>query len=367
MSAAARVSNLQDAISAIAEPEVGKLFTGIVVAVDTPSDRVSFVAGAVDEGGSDVTASTPFDIASITKVVAAAAALRMVEIGCLDLEEPAGQSLSGPLADVLGGATIRDLLAHTSGLRPGVSGLPPGTPWPVSLVDSFRANPWNWTTIASAARDTGPKGSVRYSDLNFLVLGHLLAERTGHPLDVIVTEQVLTPLGMSATTWGPRPEACATSPFDHARGVPIRGTVHDPSAYHLGGVAGSAGLFANVDDLLRFGHSFAHRRSGFLSEELVTQATSLQAEGEGNRRGLGWQLRPDWDDASSAAFSRDSFGHTGFTGTMLWVDPVRETVMVILTNGAYRNYSFAAGSPLLLCVSRIAAVVARAADTSVVE
>lgn len=285
--------------------------------------------------GHAISAETLFDLASLTKVVATTpCALRLADAGELDLDAPLihylprfGQG-DGSRAGGRDRVTPRHLLTHTSGLPPHrpLYELPGG---PEELLAAMYAEPLV----------TRPGEDVCYSDLGFMLLGELVAEVAGTTLDAAARELVFTPLGMSETGYlptAPLERFAATEPRPDT-GIAQVGVVHDENAEALGGVAGHAGLFGTVGDLVRY------LRAGWLAEHspiltpgIRRQAVACQTTAAaGGRRGLGWTLAGDRWDHMTAAWPDGRAGHTGFTGTSLAFDPAGGLWTVLLTNAVH--------------------------------
>jgi CubicO group peptidase (beta-lactamase class C family) len=265
---------------------------------------------------------TRYDLASLTKVVATTTAVMLlVEDGLLELDAPVSRYLSEFTGGSKGDVTIRHLLAHNSGLPAGV-GLPAG-----SADASLRR-------IIGTPLRTRPGERVVYSDVGPIVL-YAAAERVaGEPLDQLLQRRVFQPLGMRNTGFNPAGpcRSCApTAPTIHGR-------VHDPLARRLGGIAGNAGLFATASDIGRFAAMMANGGElegvRVLQEETIREFTTRQRNT--GTRALGWDTpSPRGTGAGGRQTSTGSFGHTGFTGTSLWIDPDRGTWAVLLTNRTY--------------------------------
>jgi uncharacterized protein YbbC (DUF1343 family) len=271
--------------------------------------------------------TTIFDVASLTKVVVTTPlVLQYVEEGRVRLEDPLARHLPEFRGHPAGRATIRQLLLHTSGLPPG---LPRG--------DTSEGA----AAILRAIRREGllaPPGTrYLYSDLNYILLGALLERITGRPLPALAHERIFQRLGMRETFFNP-PEVWhyRIAPTEILNGEMRAGIVHDPLAFRMGGVAGHAGLFSTAEDLARFAQAIlnggAYGGGRILGPRTVTlMMTPLTLPGSRTRRALGWEV-----DAPAAIrgvhASPASFGHTGFTGTALWIDPPTDTFVVFLSN-----------------------------------
>jgi len=287
--------------------------------------------------------STIYDLASVTKVVATTTALMLlVERRKVELDAP----VSRYLPEVTGApaATIRQLLNHTSGLR--------GT-LPLHRETADRA-----AALARVFAETtivAPGSRVIYSDLNAILLGEVVARVAGEPLETFVTREVLEPFGLPQTLYRPpRQLHRRVAPTGIWRGTPVAGQVHDGNAAKLGGVAGHAGLFGTATDLARFARimlagGVTPEGKRLLKQETVRLfvAVSVPARRGESARALGWQALPTDEKESSAGhmFGPRSFGHTGFTGTSIWIDPDRDVFVVLLTN---REYAPRASKPFTI-------------------
>lgn len=268
-----------------------------------------------------------FDLASLTKVVATATSvMQLVEAGRIRLDDPV--AVYWPDFGVAGKAsiTVRDLLTHTSGLRPDLDS---GTRW------SGHAG-----ALAQIEADhpIHPPGSrFVYSDLNFIVLGELVYRVSGESLDAYAQRHIFAPLHMTDTGFDP-PQArrARIVPTDRQDGAMRWGEVQDPTAYRMGGVAGHAGVFSTADDLARFARMLlddgAVDGRRILRRETIAAMTSPIELPGGVRRGLGWDVASPFAAGMDAAFGPGSFGHTGYTGTLLWIDPSTRSYLILLTS-----------------------------------
>ncbi len=242
--------------------------------------------------------------------------------------------------------TFKHLLTHTSGLPPWrdvynrASDTLPSPPTPDSTYDAQR---WeNALQALYAYPFVGHIGdTIRYSDIGILLLGEAVARLHGSRLDTAVYERISQPLGLNSVTYNPvlngvPLEQIAPTEFDtfwrHRRAW---GEVHDENACGIGGIAGHAGLFATAHDVAQFGQAWlsGDKRLG-ISPEVKQLATKEQASGA-SRRGLGWMLKTQEDSPAGDLYSMSSYGHTGFTGTSLWIDPEKDLVSAVLTNRVY--------------------------------
>ncbi|MCX4909231.1 serine hydrolase [Streptomyces sp. NBC_00878] len=265
-----------------------------------------------------MTADTVFDLASLTKLFTTVAAAQQLERGTLGVDARVGAYLPDFVAAVEYGITVRHLLTHTSGLRPEL---------PLYDCRDSRAR----LALLRAERPLTPPGEVYgYSDLNMLLLQHVLERITRSPLDVLVRDGITRPLGMTATAFGPCPGAAATEdqrrPWAKADRGMLRGEVHDENAWALGGVAGHAGLFSTAGDLAVFCRTLLAGGSYGTARILGPDHVELLL----SPPGLGFALDQPWFMGDLAGHG--AAGHTGFTGTSLVLDPSTDTFLVLLAN-----------------------------------
>lgn len=277
---------------------------------------------------------TIFDLASLTKVVATAPAVVLLhERGLIDIEKPIHQYLPDLKAKGTESITIKMLLTHVSGLG---AGLPRGKP------------PWQgYQAAIASAYQQSPKASVGsyfiYSDLNFILLGELVRKVAGLPLDEFVSREFYQPLNMLDTCFNPPQHLIPRiAPTTATKSKALRGKVHDPTARAMGGVAGHAGLFSTANDLARFARMLLQggELNGVrvLSTETVTLMTSCQTDPKFKfKRGLGWDIDSPYSRPRGSLFPSNSFGHTGWTGTSIWLDPNSASFLILLTSRAHPN------------------------------
>lgn len=286
---------------------------------------------------------TRFDLASLTKVVATTTAL-------MRLYDQQRFALDDRVADFLpcfgqGGReriTIRHLLTHSSGL-------PAWAPLyqqfdPAELQDRRETF---YELIARLPLLSPPGRQARYSDLGFIILGAVIEALSGMPLDRFCSQHLFTPLGLDSTGYrrlpseGQDPRASSPSSYAATEVCPwrkrlLRGEVHDENAYAMGGVAGHAGLFGTAADLFRFTSMLLDcldgRASSFLSPQTVATFTHRQGIPAGSTWALGWDTPSAQGSTAGRYFSPRSIGHTGFTGTSLWIDLLRRVTVICLTN-----------------------------------
>ncbi len=332
---------LRDAMAARAFPGCAfGVLAGDKVALHDALGRFTY-----DEDAPVVTPPTIFDVASVTKVMATtAAAMLLVERRQLDLDSLLGEWLPGFVAgrdpnDPARRVLLRHLLAHSSGL--------PG------YVEFFRTASTPGALLRACldlALQTEPGARAEYSDPGFILLGKALESCTGEPLDAWVRREVFAPLGLAATGFCPPLGSRSLIPPTEEggwRNRRIQGEVQDENAWILKGVAGHAGLFSNVPDVLRFAGAVLRARSekktGHDGEEEAgsarprlfdgqTVAAFAQRQGPaGSSRALGWDT-PSEKSSSGRFFSPDSIGHLGYSGCSLWIDLDAGVAVVLLTN-----------------------------------
>jgi len=270
--------------------------------------------------------STLFDLASLTKVIATTTAIMvLVEEGRIALDTPVVRYLprfrGGRKAEV----RVRDLLAHTSGL-PSYRPFFQMTKSRDSMLALVYAEPLR----------AAPGSRMEYSDLNAILLGELIAAATGEPFDEFVARRVFAPLGMRDARFRPgRSVWSRTAPTGQWRGHAIRGEVNDQNAARLGGAAGHAGLFDTALDLARFARFVL--ADGEPLVRAATLDTFLTRQPGARNRALGWETVPTLEETSSAGrwLSDGSVGHTGFTGTSIWIDRERDLFVILLTNRVF--------------------------------
>lgn len=262
-----------------------------------------------------------FDLASMTKLMATTpVALRLYEEGRLDLDAPLSAFFDAPTdkQDI----RVRQLMAH-------VSGLPAHLPlWRMDIEPEQVSNAILTSPLAA------PTGTqVIYSCMGFILLGKIVEKIGGAPLNVLAKRYVFDPLGMSRTTFCPSQDIiCVTTEKKPGYSDYICGVVHDENARFMGGVSGNAGLFAPLDDVIRYAAMLSKRGEGLLDRKTfdlaVTDATGLV----GDSRGLGFQLYGGGTYPGGSRMSPGSYGHTGYTGTSLYVDNDTGVWVVLLTN-----------------------------------
>lgn len=276
-----------------------------------------------------MTTDTIFDLASLTKVVATTTAImQLVEQGKIGLDVPVAKYWREFGRNGKNHITVRQLLTHYSGLRADLD-----------LKSSWSGYDRAMNLIASEKPVSPPGASYLYSDINFEVLGELVQRVSAEPLDAYCARHIFQPALMKDTGFVPS-DLARVAPTEYFAGRLRQGEVHDPTAYRMGGIAGHAGLFSTADDLAAFARFLLNDATGaaILRQTMVKEMSLPQSPAGGTKwRGLGWDL------AAPLALNRDalppvgSYGHTGYTGTMLWIDPVSQLYVIVLTNRVYPN------------------------------
>jgi CubicO group peptidase (beta-lactamase class C family) len=296
---------------------------------------------------------TVFDLASLTKLFTAVVAVQQIERGALRLDAPIASYAPGLKAAAAHGITLRQLLTHTSGLRPEL----PLYDEPDAAARAARLG---------AEEPLTPPGSQRcYSDLNLLLLQTVLEHVTGSPVDRLIAEGVTGPLGMADTRYNPPeswlPRIAATEdqrkPWGKLDRGMVHGAVHDENAYAMGGVAGHAGLFSTAWDLALFCRALLDARAGADIGVLTPESVRLLLGGvpgpDGVRRPLGFEADQPWFMGELAG--RGAVGHTGFTGTTLVLDPLSDSFLVLLANSVHPARAWRDGSaPRAAAATRLA-------------
>jgi len=282
--------------------------------------KIGFAAdsGALDE-------RTIFDIASLTKVVATApATMKLLEEGRISLLDSLARWFPEFEGTALEDVTILNLLTHTSGLNDiSINAIEP--------LKSF--------IHRAALQKSGrlPGGRFRYADINFILLSELVQRASGMSLDRYCRENLFGPLGMGDTMFLPPHELNSSiAPTIGTANELLTGVVQDENARHLGGIAGHAGLFSSASDLSRFATMFLnsgtqHGKRVF-SERVLEQMTAPYFFSNGSVvRGLGWDIHSPYSSPRGSFFSEMSFGHTGYSGSSIWIDPERDLFVILLT------------------------------------
>ncbi len=292
--------------------------------------RKAYGLRAIEPRPEKMTLATIFDVASLTKVIATTSALmKLLETGTLRLNDRVTEYIpefQGGKSDI----TVRNLVTHFSGLRPDLDLKPAWTGYETAI------------RMAVAEKPTAPPGRFFvYSDINFILLGEIVRRVAKKPLPEFVAQNVFGPLGMRDSFFTPRAALRSRiAPTEKVEGVVLRGTVHDPTARNMAGVAGHAGLFSTGADLTRFAEMMLGRgrRGGVrvFQEATVIKATTPQSPPDQPvLRGIGWDIDSPFSGNRGELYPIGSYGHTGFTGTSIWMDPVSGSYVILLTNAVH--------------------------------
>ncbi len=288
-----------------------------------------------------MTEDTIFDAASLTKVIATTpAAMLLIQRGQLRLDD----LVKKYIPEFTGGGkekvTIRELMTHTSGLPPDIE---TRTDWHGQEAAIQKA--------CQVRLLTPPGTAFRYSDINFFLLGEIIQRITKTPLQDFVEKEIYKPLKMVDTGFlPPKSKIGRIAPTEVVNGVPFRGVVHDPTARKMGGVAGHAGLFFTAADLARFARMMLNEGAldgvRIFKPETVRLMTGVQTPPNlPVRHGLGWDIDSPYSGPRGKYFPIGSYGHTGWTGTSIWIDPFSRSFVIFLSN---RNHPTEAGNVIAL-------------------
>lgn len=287
-----------------------------------------------------MTDDTVFDLASLTKPLATATSImKLAEQGKLSIDDPVSKHLPDFAVEGKEAITIRDLLVHRSGLIPD------------NAIGDYLEGPLKAKERLLALKPTAPVGTkFMYSDVNFMVLGEVVAKVSGKPLSEFARDQFFVPLDMTETMYLPSDSlALRAAPTERRDGKWMQGQVHDPRSYRLGGVAGHAGLFGTARDLANYATDalagLESDNSRILKQEtwraMATPHSIVGTDQKGQRtediRGLGWDMRSRYSSNRGTKFSAQAFGHGGFTGTAIWIDPGTDLYVIFLSNRVHPN------------------------------
>ncbi|WP_256759447.1 serine hydrolase [Cohnella sp. WQ 127256] len=325
-------SSLEEVWGPIREAVHNRLIPGAAAAIQWKGKRIRYATGLsvdTDEEMLPVRYDTIYDCASLTKVVVTLPlVLMLMDQGKLQLEDHISNIVPEFTRNEAKAMTIRHLLTHTSGLAS--SGDFHSLPCTLdNLLHRLGSEPLSFE----------PGKQVVYSDLGFIVLGSIIARMMDMSIDQAAKRYIFDPLGMRDSCFCPPSDLLpriAPTEMSQETGKHWRGIVHDENARALKGISGHAGLFSTADDLLQYAALWLNK--GFVNNQCLispaTIATSIESQTRNlsSRRGLGWVLRGDQADVSGSLFSHETYGHTGFTGTSLYIDPKLNRAVVLLTN-----------------------------------
>ncbi|MBS1803659.1 MAG: DUF1343 domain-containing protein [Acidobacteria bacterium] len=289
--------------------------------------RKAFGSRSIEPTREPMTVGTIFDLASLTKCIATTTAvMQLVESGRVRLNDPVSVYLPWFAENGKGQITVRELLTHYSGLAPDLDLTKPWQGHDTALKMVMDSKPVN-----------SPGARFVYSDINFETLGFLVEKVSGLPLNQYAEKRIFAPLGMSKTRFLPPAEwlpQIAPTEYDES-GKMLRGVVHDPTARRMGGVAGHAGLFSTADDLAKFAQQLLSGSAVLSRLTIEKMSTPQQPATAASLRGLGWDIDSPFASNRGELLPVGSFGHTGFTGTSLWIDPTTNTYIILLTNAVH--------------------------------
>jgi len=343
-----------EAIDAVIEKAIKrKEIPGAVVLVlhgDDTAYRKAFGHRALEPNKEPMTLDTIFDMASVTKPVATATSIhKLIEMGKLKTSDTVAKHWPEFAANGKDGVTVEHCLLHTSGLIADNS-----------IKDYANGRDQAMKNIANLKLEAPPGTRVKYSDVGFIVLGELVNRVSGMSLQDFASKHLFLPLQMNDTDYNLNTRKTGNvAPTGKRDGQIIRGKVHDPRAYAMGGVAGHAGLFSNADDLALYCRMLMNGGEKILSRDSVQRFTTPHKLPTG-QRSLGWDVATGFTSQRGNLFpAGDGYGHTGFTGTSIWIDPPSKTAIIILTNRVHPDDKGNA-SPLR---REIGTIVASATDT----
>ncbi len=290
--------------------------------------RKAYGARALEPRREAMTLDTIFDVASLTKViVTSTAVMQLVEKGKVRLNDPVAKYLPEFAQNGKDDITVRQLLTHYSGLEKDLD-----------LKTQWAGKQTAYEMAQAEAPEDPPGAKFTYSDVNFIVLGEIVERVSGETLDEYATRHIFAPLKMLHTRFVP-PVAwrvkIAPTQYDENEHM-LRGVVHDPTARRMGGVAGHAGLFSTGDDLAKFAQALLNGGDGILSTMSVEKMTSPeQPPSAPVLRGFGWDIDSPLSSNRGDLLPVGGYGHTGFTGTSMWIDPTTKTYIILLTNAVH--------------------------------
>jgi CubicO group peptidase (beta-lactamase class C family) len=273
-----------------------------------------------------MTLDTVFDLASLTKpIVTACCVMKLVEEGKLSLDDPVASHLPEFVANGKESVRVKQLLLHTAGLIPDNS-----------MKDYAEGRDIAIQKVMQLTFNYQPNERFRYSDVGFIVLGELVERLTGKSLSEYATESFFGPLEMHETCFRPSPSLqVRTATTEQRAGHWIKGDVHDPRCFAMGGIAGHAGLFSTASDIAIFSQALLN--GGELNGQRVLDSETVKTMTDayqvpGGVRGLGWDKRSAYSTNRGESMTPSAFGHGGFTGTGLWIDPELHLFVVFLSN-----------------------------------
>jgi uncharacterized protein YbbC (DUF1343 family)/CubicO group peptidase (beta-lactamase class C family) len=290
--------------------------------------RKAYGSRALEPRREATTLDTVFDLASLTKVIATTTAMmQLFEQGKVRMNDPVAKYLPEFAQNGKEDITVRQLMTHYSGLAPDLD-----------LKEPWQGKDTGYRMAFAEAPETVPGSGFVYSDINFITLGAMVERVSGETLDAYASKHIFTPLKMTRTRFVPpatwRAKIAPTQYDEHEH--MLRGEVHDPTARRMGGVAGHAGLFSTADDLAKFAQALLNGGGGILSADTVEKMTSPEQPPQAPvLRGFGWDIDSPFSSNRGDLLPVGSFGHTGFTGTSVWIDPTTQSYIILLTNAVH--------------------------------
>jgi uncharacterized protein YbbC (DUF1343 family)/CubicO group peptidase (beta-lactamase class C family) len=317
--------------------------------------RKAFGSRSLEPTREPMTVDTVFDLASLTKCIATTTSMmKLIEDGRVRLNDPVAAYLPEFAQNGKQDITVRELMTHYSGLAPDLD-----------LKADWSGRETAFRMAMQQKPQYLPGSRFVYSDINFETLGFLVEKVTGEPLNEFASESIFAPLGMRETRflppadWSPR---IAPTQYDEHSQM-LRGIVHDPTARRMGGVAGHAGLFSTAGDLAKFAEDLLSGHKILSRPAVEKMSTPQQPANASSQRGLGWDIDSPFASNRGELLPVGSFGHTGFTGTSLWIDPVTHTYIILLTNAVHPR----GGKSVVSLRSRVATAVVESLDLTATE
>ena len=289
--------------------------------------RKAYGMRSLEPARSPMTVATIFDMASLTKVVATTTAvMQLVEEGKVRLNDSVAKYIPEFAQNGKNDIAVRDLMTHYSGLPPSLD-----------LKSPWSGRETGYSMAFGIVPFAPPESRFVYSDVDYIVLGAVVERVTNMALDSYCAQNIFVPLAMTKTAFRPQttwlPEIAPTE-YDE-RGQMLRGVVHDPTVRRMGGVAGQAGLFSTADDLAKFAQALLSGSSVLSWSAIQKMTTPQQPANASTLRGLGWDIDSPMSHNRGELLPVGSFGHTGFTGTSIWIDPTTNTYVILLTNAVH--------------------------------
>ena len=316
--------NMQKMLDALLEEGLREgCYPGAVAACGSAEQVFAIsCAGKISENGPDVDKETRYDMASLSKVIGPTMlALRAIEEGDLTLWDKLDRFFPDCPQEKKN-ITIKHLMTHTAGFAPAF--------W---LSEEAESSDDALRALLEHPLETPVGAEVHYSCMGYITLGKILETIYGKPLDVLAHERVFEPLGMMHTNYCPQnKENIAATEVDKETGVAWQGIVHDENARFLGGVSANAGVFSDIGDMISLAQMLARGGDGYLSAAMLKKARTCQAASADARRGLGFHPAGTPENFMGDLMPEDSFGHTGFTGTSMAIDPHTGFFVILLSN-----------------------------------